>query len=97
VKRFEEKGAQVLSASTDSKHSQKMFAAGLGGITHPVLSDYHPKGQVSSAYGIYNDASGMSRRAAFVIDKEGIVRFSKVYSAGLPDVEELLAELDKLG
>ena len=74
-----------------------MFANGLGGVTHPVLSDYHPKGQVAGAYGIYNDESGMSRRAAFVIDKEGVVRFSKVYSGGLPDMEELLAEVDKLG
>ena len=61
------------------------------------IPTHHPKGKVATAYGIYNDESGMSKRAAFVIDKEGIVRFSKVYSGGLPDVEELLAELDKLG
>ncbi len=95
-KRFEEKGAQVLSASTDSQFSQKAFATSLGGISHPIMADYHPKGDTAKAYDVYNEDSGMARRSLFIIDQEGIIRFKEIYSSGRPDVEDVLAELDKL-
>ncbi len=96
IKRFEEKGAQVLSASVDSQFSSKVFGMGLGGVSHPILADFHPKGQVATAFGVYNEDAGIAKRSAFVIDKEGVVRFSKEYTGSLPDVDELLAEVDKL-
>ena len=96
MKRFEEKGAQVLSASTDSQFSQRAFSVGLGGVTHPILADFHPKGATAKAFDVYNEESGLPRRSVFIIDKDGVVRFSNVYTSGLPDVEDLLAELDKL-
>ena len=75
----------------------RAFSTGLGGVTHPILSDYHPKGKVAIAYDVYNEEVGLPKRSAFVIDKDGVVRYSKESPAGsLPDVEELLAELDKL-
>jgi len=95
-KRFDEKGAQVLSASTDSQFANKAFGVGLGGVTHPILSDFHPKGSVAKAYEIYNEDGGRANRAAFVIDKNGVVKFSKEYTGGLPDIDELLGEIDKL-
>ena len=96
LKRFEEKGAQVLSASTDSQYANKSFGVGLGGVTHPILSDFHPKGEVAKSYEVYNDEGGRANRSAFIIDKNGVVRFSKEYTGGLPDIDELLAEIDRL-
>ncbi len=73
-----------------------MFGMSLGGVTHPILADYHPKGKVATAYGVYNEDTGMAKRAVFIIDKSGTVRYKQVYSGTLPDVEELLGELEKI-
>ena len=82
--------------SVDSAATQRAFAAGLGGLPYPLLADFHPKGHVSEMFDIYNDERGTSRRAVIIIDKEGVIRFKKVYDRGLPDPQEILEELDKL-
>ncbi len=63
----------------------------------PLLSDYWPHGAVGEAYGIFNNERGMDKRAAYVIDAKGVVRYAKVYPQGtIPTSDELLAELRKL-
>ncbi len=77
--------------------SLKGWADFLGGVPFPLLSDFWPHGTVGKAYGIFNDERGMDKRAAYVIDAKGIVRYAKVYPQGtIPTSEELLAELKKL-
>ena len=76
---------------------QRAFASSLGGIPYPMLGDFHPKGHVAQLYGLYNEERGVSRRAVVIVDKQGIVRFKQVYDRGLPNPEEILAEVDKLG
>ncbi len=77
--------------------SLKGWADFLGGVPFPLLSDFWPHGAVGKAYGIFNDERGMDKRAAYVIDAKGIVRYAKVYPQGtIPTSEELLAELKKL-
>jgi peroxiredoxin len=73
-----------------------MFCMGIGGANHPVLSDFHPHGAVARAYDVFNEASGQPRRAAFLIDKDGVIRFSQEYQGVLPQVDDVLAEVDKL-
>ena len=85
-----------MSASTDSQFVQKAFSTGLGGVSHPILADNQPKGAVAQAYGVYNDAAGFAQRSVFVIDKDGVIRFKQVYAQGLPDVEDVLKEVEKL-
>ena len=52
---------------------------------------------MGKAYGIFNEERGMDKRAAYVIDAKGVVRYAKVYPQGtIPTSEELLAELKKL-
>lgn len=69
----------------------------LGGVPFPLLSDYWPHGAVGKAYGIFNEERGMDKRAAYVIDAKGVVRYAKVYPQGtIPTSDELLAELRKL-
>ena len=82
--------------SVDSAASQRAFAAGLGGLPYPLLADFHPKGQVSELFDIYNEERGVTKRAVIIIDKEGVIRFKRVYDRGLPDPQEILEELDKL-
>jgi alkyl hydroperoxide reductase subunit AhpC len=77
--------------------SLKGWAEYLGGIPFPLLSDYWPHGAVGKAYGVFNEERGMDKRAAFIVDGQGVVRWSKVYEPGtIPESKDLLAELKKL-
>jgi len=83
--------------SADPLPSLKAWAEHLGGVPFPLMSDYWPHGAVGQAFGIFNDERGMDKRAAYVIDAQGLVRYAKVYPQGtIPTSEELLAELRKL-
>lgn len=77
--------------SVDSFASQKAFAEANGGISFKLLADFHPKGAVAKAYGIYNEERGVAGRSSFVIDREGVIRDARTYPPGeLPDPQELL-------
>ncbi len=82
-----------MSISVDSIYSHAAYAEKLGGITFPMLSDFHPKGMVAQLYGTYNEQYGRSWRSVFLIDTAGAVRWKRIYQTGLPDLEEVLAEL----
>ena len=45
IDRFNEADTQVLGVSIDSKHSHKKWAESLGGVSYPLLQDFHPKGE----------------------------------------------------
>ena len=84
-----------MSVSADSVFSHKAFAEKMGGIEFPMLSDFFPHGAVSSLYDCLRP-EGYPKRAVFIIDKQGVVRYSKSYEKGIPENKELLAELDKI-
>ena len=97
VKRFESLNTQVLGISIDHKYANGAWAASIGGITYPLLSDFWPHGAVSEKYGVFRAEGGMSERAIFIIDKQGIVRYIDVHDIGeQPDVEQCFEELGKL-
>ena len=81
----------MLGISVDSVHSHKAFADQLGGITFPLLADFHPKGEAIKKYGLWREDRGNGRRAVIIVDREGIVRHSQVIPKGPPNVEEVLA------
>ena len=55
-------------------------------MPYPELSDFHPKGATTTAYGLWNEERGASHRAVIIVDKEGVVRFRETYVPGvLPD------------
>jgi peroxiredoxin len=63
----------------------------------PLLADFHPKGDVAQAYGVYDDEIGMSERALFVIDEEGVIRWSHVSPIGVnPGADGILAALESM-
>ncbi|MCH7911824.1 MAG: redoxin domain-containing protein [Deltaproteobacteria bacterium] len=94
-KSFEARDAQVLSVSVDSVFSHKAFAEKMGGINYPMLSDFYPHGAVCELYDCLRP-EGYPKRAVFIIDKQGVVRFSKHYEKEIPDNKELLTELDRI-
>ncbi len=62
-----------------------------------MLSDYWPHGAVGKAYGVFNEERGMDKRAAFVLDAKGVVRYAKLYDPGtIPESKEMLEQLRKI-
>lgn len=75
--------------------AHKAFAEQMGGISFPMLSDFWPHGEVCVQYDCLRP-QGFPKRAVFIIDKQGTVRFAHEYEGGIPENKDLLAELDKL-
>jgi len=90
--RFRSAHTQVLGVSVDSIFCHANWAAGMGGISFPLLADFHPKGKVASEYGLYLGDKGITDRATVVIDPSGVVRHaSSVTPAGQRNIDELAA------
>ena len=85
---------QLLAVSCDSMFTQKVFAE-REGLEYPVLSDFWPHGEVARAYGVFNEEKGCAVRGTFIIDKEGVVRWSVVNA--LPDARDLNEYVKALG
>ena len=63
---LEREGAHLYGVSVDSAYSHKAFQQHLG-LSFPLLADFHPKGEVSRAYGAYIDERGHNHRALVMI------------------------------
>lgn len=87
----------MLGISCDHIASHRAWTTSMGGLPYPELSDWHPKGKVTQAYGLWNEERGAGTRAVIVVDKQGIVRYRQTYAPGnLPDPEEILSVVAKL-
>lgn len=88
--------AAVIGISVDGAWCHAAFALDRK-LHFPLLSDFEPKGAVSRLYGVYKLPEGISERALFVIDAEGIVRWSYVSPSGInPGADGILEALEKL-
>ena len=66
-------------------------------LNFPLLSDFEPKGGVSKAYGAFEERTGESARALFVIDDKGTIRWSALYPDGVnPGADGIISALEKL-
>lgn len=78
--------------SIDSTFSHAAWAEQLGGVSFPLISDFHPKGEISQAFGLYLADDGICDRATVIVDASGTVRYaSSVTPSGKRDVETLVA------
>lgn len=101
--RFTQLGASVLGLCVESDRAHTAFANQLE-LRFPLLSDFNR--QVVYQFGIaytpeqpFSGFWGMSKRSAFVVDREGIVRYAWVTDDPLvpPDVEAVLRAVEGLG
>ena len=74
---------QVLAVSTDHMFSQRAWAD-KEGYFFPLLSDFWPHGEVARAFGIFNEKAGAALRGTFLVDREGVVRWTLVNEIGQP-------------
>jgi peroxiredoxin len=93
---FDNDSTVTLAVSVDSKFVQRVFAD-REGYTFSMLADYWPHGAVAREYGIFVDEVGAAKRATFIIDKEGVVRWTVIHAIGEPrdaaSYEQALAAL----
>ena len=84
---------EVLAVSCDPLFALRAFAD-RDGLNFPLLSDFWPHGAVASAYDVFDETKGCPRRSSYIVDKEGVVRWS-VHNA-MPDGRDLDEHLRQL-
>lgn len=78
---FVNEDAELLSISCDSPATLKAFAAAEG-LDHQLLSDFWPHGEVARAYEAFWEETGFATRATYVLDRDGVIRWSVVNGPG---------------
>jgi len=93
---FARYGAQLVGISVDGVWCHKAYAKSRN-LDFPLLADFEPKGEVSRKYGAYRAQDGFSERALFVLDAEGVIRWSYLSEVGTnPGADGVLAALEAL-
>jgi peroxiredoxin len=91
--------AQVFGVSVDTFFTLKAFRDQQQ-LTFPLLSDFNK--DVIRSYGVFNEnmigLKGIAKRAVFVIDKDGVVRYREVLedARNEPNYEAVLSSVQTL-
>ena len=78
---FRAAGAHLLVISCDPVHALRAWAE-QEGYTFDLLSDFWPHGRVATAYGVFDAARGRAERGSFLLDADGVLRWSVVSPSG---------------
>jgi peroxiredoxin len=93
---FKKFNAEILGISVDGIWCHLAFAHDRK-LTFPLLSDFEPKGKVAQMFGVYRKSDGVCERALFVLDAEGVIRWSYVSPIGVnPGADGILKALENL-
>lgn len=93
---FQSREATLLGISVDGAFCHKAFQERLG-VTIPLLADFHPKGDVARAYGVWSEDFGMAARALVIVDPAGTVEWAYMSPPlEVPQPDLVLAALDRL-
>jgi len=93
---FRRFNAELIGISVDGVWCHKAFAQDRK-LHFPLLADFEPKGEVAKMYGVYRRPDGTSERALFVLDAEGVIRWSYVSPVGInPGADGILTALEAL-
>ena len=94
-------GADVLGCSTDSVFSHWAWIStpvaqnGIAGLKYPLVADY--KKETALAYNVLDEDDGKAQRGLFIIDPEGVLRYSVVTNDNVGrSVDETLRVLQAL-
>ncbi|HEY3079300.1 MAG TPA: redoxin domain-containing protein [Chloroflexota bacterium] len=93
---FKRLGAELIGISVDGVWCHIAFAHDRK-LQFPLLADFEPKGAVARRYGVYREQDGESGRALFVIDADGVIRWSHLSPVGInPGADGILTALESL-
>ncbi|HTY24627.1 MAG TPA: redoxin domain-containing protein [Desulfomonilaceae bacterium] len=88
--------AQIIGISVDGVWCHLAFSKDRK-LHIPLLADFEPKGAVARQYGVYREKDGESERALFVIDSDGVIRWSHVSPVGInPGADGILKALEAM-
>ena len=92
---FAQRDCAILAVSVDDVESHRAWAAELGGVAFPLLSD--PARETARAYEVLNEADGRAFRATFVVGPEGRLAYFVVSPMNVGrSVDETLRVLEAL-
>jgi peroxiredoxin len=90
---FEERGVAVVGISVDGAFCHRAFREHLG-LTVTLLADFHPKGEVAKAYGMWSEEYGQSGRGLVLVGPDGRVEWAyESPPLEVPDPELVFAAL----
>jgi peroxiredoxin len=93
---FQRFGAELLGISVDGAWCHLAFCRDRK-VQFPLLADFEPKGAVARRYGVYRHHEGTSERALFVLDENGVIRWSYVSPIGVnPGADGILRALEDM-
>jgi mycoredoxin-dependent peroxiredoxin len=93
---FSSDRVQLLAVSCDPMFSLRAFAE-QGGLDFPLLSDFWPHGEVAKAYGVFDADRGCAKRSTFIVDRDGLLRWSVHNAMGdARDLEQQARVLEEL-
>ena len=96
LEEFRKYNAQLLGVSVDGAWCH-MALSNERHYHFPLLSDFEPKGAIAKAYGVYDAKEGVAERALFVIDGQGVIRWSYLAPMGVnPGADGVLDALQAL-
>ena len=99
IDRFKEFNTQVLAIGVASIPVHNAWIEALGGLNFPLLADWIPAGEISKKYDAFIPRIGFGKRAIFIIDKKGIIRYidvPKELNEGPPNEEQIFKALEEL-
>ena len=93
---FQRFGAHLVGISVDGIWCHLAYAEARK-LHFPLLSDFNPKGAVAKAFGAYREAEGVTERALFVVDADGVIQWSYLSPVGVnPGADGILQALEEL-
>jgi peroxiredoxin len=93
---FQKYGAELIGISVDGVWCHEAFAKDRH-LRFPLAADFQPKGEVAKLYGAYRPEEGVSERALFVIDRNGVIAWSYCSPIAInPGADGILEALENL-
>jgi peroxiredoxin len=93
---FQRHNATLLGISVDGKWCHQSFSENRD-LRFPLLADFEPKGAVAKLYAAYDDAAGECRRALYIVDEEGIIRWAYLSPVDInPGADGILDALESM-
>lgn len=93
---FHKHNAEVLGISVDGKWCHLAFSKERN-LHFPLLADFEPKGGVAKQYDVYDEKLGECKRALYVIDEEGVIRWNYLSPVGVnPGADGILTALEEM-
>lgn len=96
ISEFDRFGAKLVAISVDGPWCHAAYARDRK-LEFTLLSDFEPKGETARRYGVYREKDGICERALFVIDAEGVIRWSYLSPIEInPGADGILEALESL-